>query len=101
MRLLIIVAVAAALQGCGGSSANPSTREIRIALTRDAITWLPVHLAQSLGYIQQEGLTLLVSDVAGMSRPPRRCSVEASRSRAAMRPWRFSSMRKVDPYDRL
>lgn len=68
MRALIIVAIATWLQGCSTSAPGAAPREIRIALTRDAITWLPVHLAQSLGYIEQEGLMLAVSDVAGMSR---------------------------------
>lgn len=39
-----------------------------MALSRDAITWLPVHLAQKLGYYQQEGFSLAVSDVAGLSK---------------------------------
>ncbi len=68
MRLAIIVAVLTLFQACSASTPGSSAREVRIALSRDAITWLPVHLAQSLGYIEQEGLTLAVSDVAGMSR---------------------------------
>lgn len=39
-----------------------------MALSTDAITWLPVHLAQKLGYYQQESLSLVVSDVAGLSK---------------------------------
>lgn len=68
MRLLIIAATAAILQSCAGAGVDTSPREVRIALSRDAITWLPVHLAQSLGYLRDEGVTLTVSDVAGMSK---------------------------------
>ena len=43
-------------------------KTVRIALSRDAITWLPVHLAQALGYYREAGLALTFTDVAGLSK---------------------------------
>jgi NitT/TauT family transport system substrate-binding protein len=68
MRLLTIVMAAIALQGCGRSTPEPVTRQVRIAVSRDAINWLPIYLAQKLGYCQKEGVDLTVSDVAGVSK---------------------------------
>jgi len=42
--------------------------EVRVALTRDGITWLPVLLAHALGYDHEEGLEFVLSEVAGMSK---------------------------------
>ena len=65
-RLVVLCAVmAASLAGCTSRSSGPPVKTVRIALPRDAITWLPVHLAQSLGYYREEGLALAFSDVAG------------------------------------
>ena len=41
--------MAASLAGCTSRSSGPPVKTVRIALPRDAITWLPVHLAQALG----------------------------------------------------
>jgi NitT/TauT family transport system substrate-binding protein len=68
VRRLIAIVTLVALQSCARSTLAPGTREVRIALSRDAITWLPVRLAQKLGYCQQEGLALILSDVAGLSK---------------------------------
>src|ERR1700730_17819080 len=68
VRLVIAIVTLVALQSCARSSSAPGTREVRIALSRDAITWLPVRLAQKLGYCAQEGLTVALSDVPGLSK---------------------------------
>ena len=47
---------------------DPAVREVRIALSRDSIAWLPIYLAQSLGYYRDEGLAISISDVAGLSK---------------------------------
>jgi NitT/TauT family transport system substrate-binding protein len=65
---VVLLVAASALPGCQGAGTGPPVREVRIALSRDAITWLPVLLAQSRGYYKEEGLSLAVSDVAGLSK---------------------------------
>jgi NitT/TauT family transport system substrate-binding protein len=46
----------------------PGTREVRVALSIDAISWLPIRLARSLGYASQEGISITISEVAGLSK---------------------------------
>jgi NitT/TauT family transport system substrate-binding protein len=58
---------AGVLLGCARQS-GPAVRTVRIALSRDGITWLPLHLAEALGYYRDEGVALTVSDVAGLSK---------------------------------
>jgi len=41
---------------------------VRVALSKDPITWLPVRLAQTLGYYKQEDLAVETSEVAGLSK---------------------------------
>jgi NitT/TauT family transport system substrate-binding protein len=48
-------------------SRNPQ-QEIRLAVPRDAITFLPVHLAGTLGYYEQNGLHVSLSEVGGLAR---------------------------------
>src|SRR5207302_11470336 len=62
----VVAVVAAALAACRSSA--PGVSEVRIALPRDGITWLPVLLAHSLGYGRQERLNFALSEVAGMSK---------------------------------
>ena len=57
-----------ALLGCTARGHDPAVREVRIALSRDGITWLPIYIAQSLGYYQEQALTVTISDVAGLSK---------------------------------
>jgi sulfonate transport system substrate-binding protein len=65
LTLCLFAAAAAAFADC----ARPSGPiEIRIAVPRDGINWLPVVIAQAHGYDREEGLSLRVSDVAGMSK---------------------------------
>jgi hypothetical protein len=51
------------LQGAGTGRFSRT----RIAPSRDAITWLPIHFARTLGYYQQEGLAPTVH-VVGLSK---------------------------------
>lgn len=58
-------ALTAALMGCALLAAAPSRAEpvapqVRVAVSSDAITLLPVHLAQTLGYYKEEGLDVTI-----------------------------------------
>src|SRR6188474_1579945 len=64
-RCLVFAAVSAAFVACGGPYAAPNLRPVRIAIHRDPIAFLPVSVAQTLGYYSQEGLAANVSDVSG------------------------------------
>ena len=68
MHRLALVLVALSLLGCRHPAASSSLQELRIALPNDWITWLPVELAQALGYTQQEGITLSVSETNGLGK---------------------------------
>jgi NitT/TauT family transport system substrate-binding protein len=58
---------AAALFGCADPH-QERMHEVRVALSIDGITWLPVRLAQSLGYARQEGIRLSISDFTALSK---------------------------------
>ncbi|HEU5257239.1 MAG TPA: ABC transporter substrate-binding protein [Vicinamibacterales bacterium] len=65
MRQFFVFAVlAAGVAACRGSQAAP-LRPVRIALHRDPIVFLPMRVAQTLGYYRQEGLDVDVSEVVG------------------------------------
>lgn len=66
--VVLCAVMAAGLAGCTSWSSGTAVKTVRIALSRDAITWLPVYLAQSLGYYREEGLALTLTDVAGLSK---------------------------------
>lgn len=63
---LAAIAGLTALTAC--QARTPGLTDVRIALSRDGITWLPVHLAHALGYDHEEGLEFVLSEVAGMSK---------------------------------
>lgn len=67
MRKLISLVLVVCLAGCQRSK-NVEAREIRVALSRDGITWLPVRLANTLGYFGERNLKVSTSDVAGLSK---------------------------------
>src|SRR5260221_6849141 len=52
------------LLGCS----HPGNPEIRLAVPRDAISFLPVHLAGPLGYYEQNGLHVSLSEVGGLAK---------------------------------
>ena len=49
----------------GGPPSNP---EVRVAVSSDAITLLPVHLAQTLGFYRQEGLAVSLTEIKSASK---------------------------------
>ena len=57
-----------ALAGSTLFGAPPSEPQVRVAVSSDAITLLPVHLAQTLGYYQQEGLTVTLTTIGSASK---------------------------------
>jgi NitT/TauT family transport system substrate-binding protein len=63
---LAAIASLTALIACHAPA--PGRTEVRIALSRDGITWLPVHLAHALGYDHEEGLDFALSEAGGMSK---------------------------------
>jgi NitT/TauT family transport system substrate-binding protein len=63
-RLFIFAVLAAALTACRGSQAA-LLRPVRIAIHRDPIVFLPMRIAQTLGYYREEGLDVDVSEVVG------------------------------------
>jgi sulfonate transport system substrate-binding protein len=72
MRRSVMVAMmvlfAAAAIGCDGSRPAPRVPTVRIAVHRDPIAFLPVRVAQTLGYYEQEGIAVETSEVAGGSK---------------------------------
>ena len=50
---------------CRGPLAATGTPTVRVAIHRDAIMFVPVRVAESLGYFRQEGVAVEMSEVAG------------------------------------
>jgi sulfonate transport system substrate-binding protein len=65
MRRSVMILFVAAVIGCDSSRLAPHLPTVRVAIHRDPIAFLPVRVAQTLGYYQQEGVKVEVSDVAG------------------------------------
>ena len=60
--------MATVLCGCGRSNSAPTARQVRVAVSRDAVTYLPVHLAHTLGYYKEEGVDVTVAELSGLSK---------------------------------
>jgi hypothetical protein len=67
-RHLWVCCAVATLLSCNHRSSGPPLREVRVALSVDPITWLPIRLAQSLGYASHEGISIAISEAAGLSK---------------------------------
>ena len=57
--------LALALLNCHGSRPGAHVATVRIAIHREPIAFLPVRVAQTLGYFEAEGLAVELSEVAG------------------------------------
>jgi NitT/TauT family transport system substrate-binding protein len=68
MRRFLVAVLAACLLGCHGSNSGTTVRNVRIAIHQDPIALQPFHIAQALGYYEQEGLAVTLSEVAGGSK---------------------------------
>jgi NitT/TauT family transport system substrate-binding protein len=51
--------------GCRGPAGAMDTPTVRLAIHRDAIAFVPVRVAEGLGYFRQEGIAVEMSYVAG------------------------------------
>jgi len=65
---LTALSIAILVPACKHSGSDPSTDAVRIALSRDAITYLPVHLAKKLGYYEEERLSVTINEFASLSK---------------------------------
>lgn len=62
-----VTALMTGLMACALCAAAPAAPQVRVAVSSDAITLLPVHLAQTLGYFKQEGLDVTLSLIGSAS----------------------------------
>ncbi len=60
LATLATALVGCALLGAAAARAESTAPKVRVAVSSDAITLLPVHLAQTLGYYKQEGLDVTI-----------------------------------------
>jgi NitT/TauT family transport system substrate-binding protein len=60
-----LASVFAIFLSAGGkpASAAPIAPKVRVAVSRDAVTLLPIYLAQTLGYYKEEGLDVTLSEI--------------------------------------
>jgi NitT/TauT family transport system substrate-binding protein len=65
MRRHTWLLLAVALFGCHASQRAASVPRVRIAIHREPIAFLPVRVAQTLGYYEAEGIDVDMSEVAG------------------------------------
>ena len=66
MRILVSVMLAVCLSACGLSTPE-GPRAVRVAMSRDGITWVPIHLAETLGYFSGQNLKVSVLYTEGLS----------------------------------
>jgi sulfonate transport system substrate-binding protein len=65
MRPFLNAMLIAGLVSCGGAPRSATLRTVRLAVFQDPITFLPVRVAQTLGYYAEEGLVVETSEVRG------------------------------------
>jgi sulfonate transport system substrate-binding protein len=65
MRRVPLLLLAIALLCCHRSQTAATIPQVRIAIHRDPIAFLPVRVAQTLGYYEAEGIAVAMSEVAG------------------------------------
>lgn len=65
MRQVIAALLASGLMACGGSPPPAGLTPIRLAIHQDPIAFLPVRVAQTLGYYAEDGLEVDMSEVVG------------------------------------
>ena len=65
MRRLPLLLLPLALFYCHRSQSSATLPQVRIAIHRDPIAFLPVRVAQTLGYYEAEGIAVALSEVAG------------------------------------
>jgi ABC-type nitrate/sulfonate/bicarbonate transport system substrate-binding protein len=65
MRQLVAALVAAGLAACNGSHQQAGFQTVRLAIHQDPIAFLPVQVTQTLGYYEEAGLAVEMSEVVG------------------------------------
>ena len=65
MRQYVAVLLAAGFVACHGSQQQSGLRTVRLAIHQDPIAFLPVRVAQTLGYYAEDGLAVETSEVVG------------------------------------
>jgi NitT/TauT family transport system substrate-binding protein len=65
MRRLLWLVIALALVSCHGQRAGANIPKIRLAIHREPIAFLPLRVADALGYYQAEGIAVDTSEVGG------------------------------------
>jgi len=68
MRRVLVLLSTIALLSCNGPQPGASIRKIRMAIHREPVAFLPVRVAETLGYYQAEGVAVELSEVAGGSK---------------------------------
>jgi len=68
MRRLLLLLSTIALLSCDRPQFGASIRKIRLAIHREPIAFLPVRVAETLGYYEAEGIAVDISEVAGGSK---------------------------------
>jgi NitT/TauT family transport system substrate-binding protein len=67
-RRWVLALITSALVSSTQADAPPSAPQVRVAVSSDAITLLPVQLAQTLGYFQQEGLAVTLTEIRSLTK---------------------------------
>jgi NitT/TauT family transport system substrate-binding protein len=68
MRLWLVAAIAITIGGCGSAPPDRNA-EVRIAIGgRAALDFVPIYLADSLGFFRQEGLQVTLQDLPGTAK---------------------------------
>src|SRR5271165_2063748 len=68
MYRLILALMMGALVGETLAATPPDASHVHVAVSSDAITLLPVQLAQTLGYYQQQGLLVTLAEIRSASK---------------------------------
>ncbi|HKD09149.1 MAG TPA: ABC transporter substrate-binding protein [Bryobacteraceae bacterium] len=65
IRVVSVFLTFTLLTGCGSDHQSAKKPAVRLAVTRGGLLYIPVYLARSLGYYDQEGLDVSLQEMAG------------------------------------
>ena len=68
-RAAVLVLGLMALASCGQPPRGQQDAGLRIALTNSPASFLPVYLAAELGYYKDEGLSVIIDNLSGATKP--------------------------------
>ena len=69
VRVVEVVCLLLLWVGCTTAPTDGKADDVRIALTKSPISYLPVYLARELGYYRDEGLNVMIDDLSGATKP--------------------------------